>query len=184
MPPLAIPVSSDPNQRITAFLESIKNESYGPILADIHSFLLTCKDHDDTFLRRQKNRVQKHLQEEYEVYEKLTSECITNLQNGFRLRVQELAENEFQNGAERVKYLEAVDNWVLTELEGYQTQLKARKRHMVISLGKVDKDSFGVHRATLLCNEENLLNLFVKLKRRQVSFKAYENGMCYLLMEV
>jgi hypothetical protein len=182
MPPFAIPVSSDPNQSVTAFLESIKNESYGPILADIHSFLLTRKDHDDTFLRRQKNRVQKHLEEEREVYEKLTSHCITNLQNGFRVRVQGLAENEFQNDAEKVKYLEVMDNWFLSELQDYQAQLKARKRQMVTTLGKVDKDSFEVHRTTLLGDEEELLDLFVKLKRRQVGFKAYENWMCYLLM--
>ena len=153
---------------MNAFLESVKHGSYGPILSEIYSFLLTSKDNDDAFLRRQKNRLQKSLEHERELYEKLSSDWIHALQSGFQTRVEGLAQGELHD-PERVKHLDTVDTWFLKELQNYQGKMKVRRQVMVTNLSKIDKESFESHRSRLVEDEQKLLDLFWKLKTGQVS---------------
>jgi hypothetical protein len=157
-----------PERQVTIndHLDTLQNKACAAVFKDVYRVVISNKNRDDNYLRRQKNRVQKWMEEEREAYEKQASEWALHLINGMQARFMLLQSSAVRS---EVKELEdSLEEFVLSELEKYQRQLKQTKAKTTNLLNKIDHDMYEKHEEMLQSDVSKLLSTFRKLEIYEV----------------
>lgn len=125
------------------------------------------KNRDDQYLRRQKNRVQKWLNKESKVTEKLTSDWAFNLIKDGQSRLIGLSLSG--TGHDKIKEFEAdTQVLVLSHLEKYQQLIMNTRHKNSAQAVKIDRVTCDQHERVVHLDEKKLLAVFSKLKLYEV----------------
>jgi hypothetical protein len=156
----------EPQVTINDHLETLQNKACAAVFKDVYHVVMSNKNRDDNYLRRQKNRIQKWMDEEREAYEEQASEWALHLISGMQVRFMHLQSSA---ACSKVKELEdSLEAFVLSELEKYQRQLKQTKVKTTKLLNKIDHDMYEKHEEMLQSDVSKLLSTFRKLEIYEV----------------